>query len=635
MTRLLEPNKSGATAVVEDPRPTSNTIYLNSQAYDFNTISPIFSKDLRTSTDGHKVSHFGQNNIEFAQYRQENTPSPDGLKNAGSPGRSLSLSKPCVYVNHNEISNPQMFAPTVAVDKGFLASMDQENYPVRIFNEFSDGTDTALCYHAFDNTMNYYNRLVWNGDEELYDQSPVHSEETNVGHLSTTTTTETVAPRYYFGIDNATKNVYGLGELIRRDYDAAFLDQTDGPHGFAAVALTNFPTLSTDVNAGSVGNYFGQFLGVTDTGNCLYFLTHGSSDINQKVYNYAVNNNTGSYLQEWSSDRPAANTVGGTSVGGSRSMGTGFGYQHKVASSIFDDPDVANTKGFYVPYIDTDQNYHPYYFQWDQTNNSFTRNEDISVVQSSSSNTLSASSDYFFDAGETSIYRWRPESRQSIMFNETFVVNSTRYLTFGVLNNVYRKFDDADHKRTWITYEIDANDPKRLIYHSNVTISATPRGFVWLNDEKTFFGIVTESAFFMYSFNETTGWENSGTVNKQFWAVGRDRSDRIFGVASHPSNYVEIHLITPSLPIVVNITAENTSYDYQGSVITSYVEVDAVNAEGNRVSTDVTLVIEGSTMTFDDDSTSKVVTTSNSATVQVPIKITDAGFSRIISSVTV
>jgi len=510
--------------------------------------------------------------------------------------------------------------------------MNQVNYPVKIINEFTDGTDTALMIHAFDNTLNFYQRLVWKNlnDGELYDNNPDYVETVSLGYTGTTNDTFTLRPSYYFGMDSSSKNIFGLGTYLARSRSGVGT-WAERSAGFAAVSITNFPTLSADVNAGSVFNIHGQFLGVTDTGNCLYFLIDGLNDINQKVYTYAPSDNTGSYLQEWSADRPAS----GTSVGGTRSLGSGFGYQGKLASTIFDDPNVANTKGFYVPYLDTNENYHPYYFQWDQTNDSFTRNEDISVVTDASSNTLSQSTDYLTGAGFTSIHDFNAESTHNIMFNETFVVNTNRYLIFGCLSNVYRQYDDSDDKKTFITYEVDASDPKKLIYHSNVVIPATPKSFVWLNDSKTFFGIITETAFYMYSFNETTGWENSGTLNKQVWAVGRDSTDRIFACVTHPSGYVETHLITPSLPVVVNISAENETYDYQGSTITSFVEVDAINAEGNRIVTDVTLVIEGTTMTFANSNTSTTVTTSANSAVQVPISIVDAGFSRIISSVTV
>jgi len=406
------------------------------------------------------------------------------------------------------------------------------------------------------------------------------------------------------------------------------------PAGFSAYAKTNFPNLNTAQSTGFTAGYSGQFLGISATNTLLYFLNNSADDKNQKIYTYNPADNTGSYLQEFSTVRAAS----GSSAGGDRDQNSDLLRHTKLASSLFDDPNTANTKGFYVPYFDTNNNYHPYYFQWDTTNDTFTRNEDISVTDAGLSN-LDASSQYFYAAvGEILGMREREQRNtylSSVIFNETFVVSGTRYLTMGILSGIYQRLNPADNLRTYITYEVNASDPKILTYHSHFSVPAQPQGFTWLNDAKTLFGIITENSFYMYSFNSTTGWERSGEVAKQFWAVGRDRQDRIFGVATSSSTYPDLHVITPALPVVVNITPESETYNYQGATINTFITLDAVNAQGNRTETDVTLVIDGSTITFDDDTTSKIVTTSSSAAVQVPIKIVAAGFSNIVSSVTV
>lgn len=628
MAFLLPSTRADGYMVLEDPRSGNTVIYFGGAAHDLSTLAPIFGKTSVTSTNGEVTTQFGDNSLGG------NTTADS----AGYPGYALVLTKPVTTVNHNtetySTSGTTLRNGYSEVDYSFLASMDETNYPARNIQEWSNGSNTAIIWTAWGARASW-NELVWSdpGSEELWSVTPGYSVAVGASVTASSRNNTRYTPRWYFDIDTGNNLVSGFG--VYYSWAASNTNSRhSSPHGFGAFAKTNFPTLNGNQHVGGLVGYPGQFLGKSTTGSLLYFLNYVFDDHNQKIYNYDPASNTGSYLQEWSTTRTAA----GTSVGGDRAQSDGFGYHTKLASSIFDDPQVADTKSFYVPFFDTNNDFHPYYFQWNTTNDSLTRNEDVSVTDAGLSN-LDASSQYLFaDVGETlglHVNQMYNSPFSSIMFNETFVVNGTRYLTLGVLCNVYKQLDAADNLRTYVTYEVNASNPKILTYHSNVTIPATPRGFVWLNDAKTLFGIITETTFYMYSFNATTGWEQSGVVNRQFWAVGRDRLDRIFGVATSSNTYPDLHIITPALPLVVNITPESETYNYQGSTINTFITVDAVNAQGNREETAVTLVIDGSTILFGDDTTSKIVTTSTSGTVQVPIKVVAAGLSNIVSSVTI
>jgi hypothetical protein len=228
----------------------------------------------------------------------------------------------------------------------------------------------------------------------------------------------------------------------------------------------------------------------------------------------------------------------------------------------------------------------------------------------------------------------------SYVFNETFTHTlngvTTRYLTLGALNGQHAIYDAVDVKRGFITYTVDPADPTVLTYHSHFVASETPRNIVWLNDAKTLLGVFHYNTFDIYSFVPATGWVLTQTINERFWSVGRDRSDRIWAVAeSNNSNFGDLHLITPQLPVTINLVPENETYNYQGSTINSYFTVEALNVAGERIQANVTLVIDGSTITFADDTKSKIITTSASGTVQANIKIIASGFSQVITSVNV
>ena len=95
----------------------------------------------------------------------------------------------------------------------------------------------------------------------------------------------------------------------------------------------------------------------------------------------------------------------------------------------------------------------------------------------------------------------------------------------------------------------------------------------------------------------------------------------------------ELHLLTPTLPVSISVTPELTSYTYSGSDIVTNLAVSAINASGARIATSVKLTIEGSSMKFSDDTTTKTVTTLTSGDLSVATKVVGAGFTNVAASI--
>ena len=229
-------------------------------------------------------------------------------------------------------------------------------------------------------------------------------------------------------------------------------------------------------------------------------------------------------------------------------------------------------------------------------------------------------------------------AKSSICFNETFfwTATSTRYMLLGVVTGRTDANDASDTARTFITFTIDGSDPKKILYHSKFTVPATAKNMVFLNDARTLLAVVMSNQTNLYSFTPATGFALATELPLRVWAIGRDRQDRMWAAtAGISSTFADLHLITPSLPVTVNIVPASTTYNYTGTTLNSNFTLATLDTTGARVSTDVTLVIDGSTITFSDDTKSKIVTTSASGDVTVNIKIVDSGFSQIISSVTI
>ena len=209
-------------------------------------------------------------------------------------------------------------------------------------------------------------------------------------------------------------------------------------------------------------------------------------------------------------------------------------------------------------------------------------------------------------------------------------------MLLGILSGQPAAHDSQDTARTFITFTIDGSDPKKILYHSKFIVPATAINMVFLNDARTLLAIIMANQTNIYSFTPATGFALATELPLRIWAMGRDRQDRMWAATSGiSSNYADLHLITPSLPVTVNIVPASTTYNYTGTTLNSNFTLATLDTTGARVSTDVTLVIDGSTITFSDDTKSKIVTTSASGDVTVNIKIVDSGFSQIISSVTI
>ena len=118
--------------------------------------------------------------------------------------------------------------------------------------------------------------------------------------------------------------------------------------------------------------YIGQS---TQDGQPLYLATHHDTDYTHYIrrHNISTDNTTDMFS---STSAPGAS---GTSYGGARTMNATIGQVQKISSKHFDDPG-ATDKCWYVPYFDTSYNYHPWVFRWNQSNDTFTRDQATNIT---------------------------------------------------------------------------------------------------------------------------------------------------------------------------------------------------------------------------------------------------------------
>jgi len=402
------------------------------------------------------------------------------------------------------------------------------------------------------------------------------------------------------------------------------------PHFQLKVGYSQWPSnwasqYSRDVT--SMGSHYTvQFLGESVDGGLLFagnYAGTGASGsyvrISKEVWT-SSQNPTGTQMLYYRATPPAAGTHQGGNNLNSKEYASNF-------SEHFDDPrGVAGTnRCFYTSYYDTYYNWHPQVVTWDRSTDTFAVEHDVTTDVNSS-----VHADLSTVPSDTTQYK---TAQWSVT---TWVSDNQRYVSEFRCDGRYTYWDTNEGFRTWVTYAVDAANPKVLTYHSKITMPTTPRQWTWLNDSHTMIGVWFASAFRVYAWNNSTGWTETTTVGGYIHECGRDSLDRIWYTkpsSVYGGNYPELHLLTPTLPVSITVDPENANYTYAGSDINTFVNVSAVNASGARIATSVKLVIEGSSMTFSDGTTQKTVTTLTTGDLQVDTIITGAGFTNIAASI--
>jgi hypothetical protein len=223
-----------------------------------------------------------------------------------------------------------------------------------------------------------------------------------------------------------------------------------------------------------------------------------------------------------------------------------------------------------------------------------------------------------------------------------FTVDGVNYITFWLTDKYAHTGSGPSRwstaaKRTMMTYTIGAGTGDDVLtYHSSYTfptINDIPRDFMPINTAGTQMMVPVTLQMKFFSFNSSTGWAPTGTYPYEFRSIGLDQTNRIWGYSREKGNTV-LHMITPTIPVTINVVMASSSFTFTGSNISTSCTVDAYGSDGLRISTAVNLAIDGNTMIFTTNSTKNItITTSASASTVVNLTITGGGVNNIIASV--
>jgi hypothetical protein len=585
---IIKTNRYPVTnhVILEDVTPGTNDLFFQLDAYDKNTLVPVYDKAVNHNTTGLGISTFGQFQSD-----------------SGGAGR--------LFLNGNVIENSILPAVNTAfanIDPIMMMSMDPQR-PVRKIRFDSNATDSMLgIFSAYRNTPQVDHCVRRN----LIDI------KTTLPFANTSTSTNSYYPVYF---NASTGNLIVLAFNNASIFPSTRIGRlTSYIQGTFAIAWQ-----------AEVANETGQFIGVDNAGYAIWLRNSTGSDISQIISRFNDQSNATTVL----STNTVAPAAGGTSAGGNR--GANFGnFTAKYSSETFEFPVGTGIRCWYTPYLDVNGRIHPFLFSWNRNDDTFVRNSNITVDWGTLDGAPANQDNYWVPfVGVTAVSR--ADGLQKIWYNQTWTVNTgsevKRYLMFMQLHGTGTVMDDVPRMRTFVVFLVDPSDPTRLSFHSSITIPATPMSFIWLNEEKTIMGVLTPSNFYTYSFNDGNGWVQTGAVPFAFYAVGQDSFGRIWALTRGQTGFGEIHLISLNVPVSISVVSSQSTFNFVGTPINSTIIVNAYSPSGSRIAVNVKLVIDGGSMTFTGANLTTTITTSVDSDTSVPVIITGPGIANIVSSV--
>ena len=611
----------GFPVVLEDPRVNRNELYFFGFLHDNDSLSPVFNVCLNTAAAGTAAANFGTS-ISANTFNNLNDLT---LGNQNLRTNQLYLKKQTVHVGPRQAPfNNNSASVNHAPDDNMWWTMDRTYEDGGVLQFITDGTSKTLFLFSGDNALTTGNRRSAHMYGPLSDNQRLSDVPLTSSIAGSQQSTDSLLNIHLVGVNSISKLAHGVSNFTGSSGQ-------NGPNMYWRAIGPTWPSSVGSNYASSTNLPVGrhaQFLGLSLLDNSpLFVVTQRdvAAGAPLSVQKVVWQTTTPTVTQMYTVS--AAISASGTNAGGSRMAGN---LHPATCSSWFTDPRVGagTTKCWYYPYFDSNRNFHPLVYTWNQTNDSFSRETDITITGDLSS--VHANMSGLF-AHNTSTSVWIASN----MACHTFVSDGNRYVMFINIDG-RDQYAGTPGPRTSVVYLVDPTNPKNLTYHSKITWPDTPKNFVFLNEAQTLMGMFFQNVFKVYAWNNTTGWNETVSVNSLVTACGRDADSRIWYVQSSDSQAAtqpELHILTPSLPITINIDPEFESYDYAGTPINSFINVSAFNASGNRIAASVKLVINGGSMTFSDSTTVKTITTLDDDDFQQNIIITGAGFSNITASV--
>lgn len=638
--------KRDVVSVFEDLSPGKNTIYIEGEGFNKTTLAYKHNSHMFMA-DGGRTNYIGvnrflpNNNTTWAA-----ATGVTGVKSGSTGGSTMVLAKDVAYCNQAN------FGPIVdKVNKAISRSVHTNICPLHLISMdplfqrgalsrvVSNDNTTAVMFWYVDvyPAASGCEMYMWDSyasSPELYIVGPKSNSVTANAIAVTSLTFSLAVPTTEYANSRIVSELVCSSSTTKTANCAGWglrtVNMQTGVRGGDAVTTKYFDA------------HVAQFLGQLADGSAVYLFNSNMNDFTQKIVAHKAVDNTVTIVSTFGS-------AGG--VPGERATTT-LGRFNKYSSKIWQSPVNSNIYYWFTPYFDTSLNYVPFVFTWNKSTDAFSRTPCVMTGQTtapggswpayngtipglvtvnvSASNVTTAATQAEIDLAQFAAIQW----------NETFVgPGGNRYLTMITLSGQARLYGGSGQSttnsggRVMFTYEVNAADPTQLFFHSSISLTGTARNAVFLNDQKTLLGIITDDKVLICSWDDAAGWQITSSIPGIFTSIGRDSTDRIWATeAVADGDYVNIHTLTVGVPIRVTMQMAQSNYDYDNANIATTVSVSAYNFSNQRVAVSVNLAIVGNTLSF-GGSSSTTITTLTGSDVVVPIDVTGAGISDIVASI--
>ena len=564
---------AGYVTLVEDPVLANNRLFITTQGHDTTTLAPLFQKNWSfTFNDVYNLSYADDNYGE------------------------LILEKGMVGC----WSNSDTSTPYDNLWMGYYhATLDWNYFPTKPTWKTINGK--VLMTRRY--TLPGMTTQVGSGANThyLYGSTDITAGS---GALSQT---DTYAPTYYCYEDVSNQRLWGV-------------QQGNSAGSYIVLTQTYEALLGTGATVTPANNdrSFQFFLGVDDQG-FLHFLSVQDGSTYYSQYTFYKINPTSYATTTIISQSYRSNT--------SRTNSKSWPSNIRRASST--------RRVLYSCHYDASSILAPIRYVWNPADGSVTATNCTMTYQGA--NTYATYSAMMTTEGG-STYNYHPWHMKGYQFT----VDGVNYITFWLTDKMAYAGSGSSRwsstqKRTMMTYTIGAGTGDDVLtYHSSYTfptVNDIPRDFMPINAAGTQMMVPVTLQMKFFSFNSSTGWAPTGTYPYEFRGIGLDQTNRIWGISREKAQAV-LHMITPTIPVTINVVMASSSFTFTGSNISTSCTVDAYGSDGLRISTAVNLAIDGNTMIFTTNSTKNLtITTSASASTVVNLTITGGGVNNIIASV--
>lgn len=601
-------NESPYVSLVEDVNLNNNRIFIVGQAYDVNSLQPAYGKKWNYNTLFTPIDTTTILNVGI-----------DSSVALTSAGYMALYNGSVQTYAHNELQAIGVSRWNRFVGHTYHMTLDPQNYlPKTMMKLASNNILYTLPYSyqwnssAFSNTAYGF---LYNSTDITAINSMVKGSPSGSGATTTS-------------IENNLLYEDTMGDVIwshaTNGGPAASTYNTQGISYSVGYQGTTETFTTTRVLNTAGFNYYWAGL---DVYNNPYFVGINNSAANDPVSVFYIDSRSRSSTTVLSAQQPASPST--------------LSNLNCLPSNIR----TANTsrKVFYTMHYDTAGALAPMRFVWDPTNIGTVTKTNCTMTYSTGNFATYATKPAVPSGANSTNYA------QQVTYGKPyqFTVGSNNYVTFtwvdtGVqnANTNYASRFTTSAQRTWVTYQCGSGTgDDTLTYHSKLTFAGytdMARGWIPTTPSGSTLAVATPPGVKFYSFNTTTGWQASGfyATSGPVHSLGLDQTNRLWGLVGDRAAG-SIHIITPQTPVNISLVLPNTSYVYTGTTISTNAALNAYDVNGNRYVANVTITIDGTTMTFANGAKTGTFTTSNTADSNVALSITGGGINNLTTSVNI